>query len=235
MNKAAYLAFVLAVTPALHNLRAADAPATATPVPAVAEPLSPVGKWSWFTGPDLTFDARGAVTGAHRPAVWFWTDEDKHELQIVWGGPVPGLDKVTLAANGKHLEGSNNDGTPVSGDRISEASAPTGAASPVGTWNWFYGPDLTFHADGTITGVGRTARWTWIDAAQRQLRIDFEGEWSAYHDTLTLSADGSRLQGTNNVGAAVTGDRIAPAQPASASSPAPAAPPSATTVNPAGT
>lgn len=219
MNKTTCFFLMLLGALTAGNLLAADPPAASNP--------TPVGKWKWFTGPDLGFNIRGEVTGAHRPAVWFWTDEDKRELQIVWGGPLPGLDKVVLSEDGKRLRGANNDETPVSGTRIVEAgvSAAVVSANPVGTWNWFFGPDLTFHEDGTVTGENRTATWSWVDKGKRQLKVDFGGAFAGFTDTLTLSDDGSHLQGVNNTGTDVTGDRVSAAPAADAavsSSPVPA-------------
>lgn len=225
MPKILFLGLCLSGLLAVGSVRA-DAPsastpaATATPAPVVKP--TPVGNWKWFVGPALTFDAKGAVTGTRRPAVWFWLDEDKRELQVVWGGPDPGLDKLTLSEDGNRLEGSNNDGTPISGSRIVEAPEPAAPAagtgvvtnvSPLGTWSWFFGPDLTFHEDGTVTGENRTARWVWTDQSKRELRVDFGGDYSGYRDSLTLSEDGKRLRGVNNTGMEISGDRLASPTP----------------------
>lgn len=235
MNKTTCFTWLLFGALVVGGLQAEDSPA--------ATNRTPVGKWDWFTGPALTFNAKGAVTGARRPAVWFWTDKDKQKLQVVWGGPVPGIDKLTLSDDGEILRGSNDDGTLVSGARTADAPTteeapfnpvtPPDVPSPAGTWSWFVGPDLIFHPDGTITGEDRTARWSWVDVSKRQLKIDFGGEWSMYRDTVTLSEDGKSLRGVNNVGTIITGERIA-ATPADAlTPPSPSTP--AKSISPVGT
>lgn len=213
MHKASFLALLLSCTLTSTGLRAADEPA-ASPSPA-ADP-TPVGTWNWFVGPPLTITAAGAVTGASRPAVWFWTNQGNHELEIVWGGPRAGLDKLTLSEDGDTVEGNNDDGTPISGHRQPPpASVPVAkpvAASAdnlIGKWK-FHAPELTFREDGTATGKGVTARWEWSDKAKRELLLTVAGEGSPLKETMVLSIDGGQLQNARSVGMALSGERATP-------------------------
>jgi hypothetical protein len=78
----------------------------------------------------------------------------------------------------------------------------TGASScsrMPGNWSWFNG-SVVIRPDGTATGGGLTATWS--------CKNDYVVmHWShGYTDRLTLSRDGTHLEGTNGM-ITVTGDR----------------------------
>ena len=86
-----------------------------------------------------------------------------------------------------------------------QAGAPRGTEASScsrmpGTWSWFNGGSVVIRPGGTATGGGLTATWS--------CKNDFVVmHWShGYTDRLTLSRDGSHLEGTNGI-IAVTGDR----------------------------
>ena len=97
-----------------------------------------------------------------------------------------------------------------------------------GEWNWVDGQRLVITPDGRIEvwkGAGRinTAVWTCTEPAQR--RYVFRHASGGWVDTVTLSADGNGLLGTNNVGSTIRGSRIR----GGSQSPNPAGAPPATT------
>ena len=218
-----------AATPAAP-IAASARTATATPPASIA--VGPVGTWSWFFGPDLTFTADGAVTGAVRPAHWSWTDPAKRALKIEWGSDDPNVDTLTLSADGNTLEGSNDDDMAVSGHRLNPAAAPTadapsdlaptGTGSPVGKWRWFKGNPLIFRQDNYVVSSGRLGRWDWTDESKRELKVQWARSTTVDH--LTLSADGTHLDGMDTTGTKVSGQRMplsADASPAATAESAP--------------
>ncbi len=88
--------------------------------------------------------------------------------------------------------------------------------SLVGQWLWGAGGGITeIRADGTGNDArGNTLKWTIRDAAERSYVL----RWShGYTDTVTLSADGTSISGTNQTGlrfsATRVGDTSSPKQP----------------------
>jgi hypothetical protein len=85
-----------------------------------------------------------------------------------------------------------------SGSGTGTYSAQPIAAGIIGSWKWFNGSTVTFSHGGSCVGTDRTlvvpCTWQVIDATQRTIRIS----WSnGYTDELRLSADGTKLDGTN--------------------------------------
>lgn len=72
----------------------------------------------------------------------------------------------------------------------------------VGNWLWFSGAITTINADGTFKGNSLTGSWTCKGN-------DVTMIWShGYNDRLTVSADGRKLNGTNNIGFSISGPRV---------------------------
>jgi hypothetical protein len=86
------------------------------------------------------------------------------------------------------------------------APAPAPTLTIAGAWSWFNNTVSTFNADGTGRATNNfTCRWRVLDAAARRIEINWNnGQWV---DTLTLSADGRSLAGTNQRNMRVTGTR----------------------------
>lgn len=83
-----------------------------------------------------------------------------------------------------------------------------------GAWNWVDGQTLVIHKDGKATWYkGGTqiygGTWELLDATARRFR--FRTERGGYVDTVVLSADSQRLDGTNNEGKTLHGSRRAEA------------------------
>lgn len=108
------------------------------------------------------------------------------------------------------------------------ATAAEPCKAAIGQWNWFIGGKVALAENGD-------ARWTPAVASM----VPASGTWrcdpqagayivtwqNGFIDTLTLSADGSKLNGTSSTGAAVSGWRgVAPAA-APAATPAAKTPP----------
>lgn len=79
----------------------------------------------------------------------------------------------------------------------------------LGAWHWFTGSTVEIKPNGVIPGQGHS--WACLDGSRGRYRIVWsDGTWI---DTLTLSADGNRLQGTNQINNRVWAERISKAKP----------------------
>ncbi|WP_320172242.1 hypothetical protein [Maridesulfovibrio sp.] len=87
----------------------------------------------------------------------------------------------------------------------------------VGKWKWFTGSVAEFYAGGRMPGAGNS--WKCADPSRGTFIITWSnGKWV---DTLTMSQDGNRLDGQNQIGNRVWGTRLSGAVSA-APPPAPA-------------
>lgn len=75
--------------------------------------------------------------------------------------------------------------------------------SLAGCWKWSNGSYITIDNDGTAHNGPFGATWNTVDAHHGRYTII----WPSFVDTLTLSADGSALGGTNNFGIPVSAAR----------------------------
>jgi len=80
-----------------------------------------LGEWLWFNGGLTTLFADGTVTGEHHilpgnSGTWECTNPAKRKFIITWskGG---WINELTLSGDGKRLDGTNQEGSPVSGRR----------------------------------------------------------------------------------------------------------------------
>ena len=78
----------------------------------------------------------------------------------------------------------------------------------VGFWSWFDGGTVTIRPDGTMghDPSDNSGMWDCTDPDEGTVTLRWQGEGGL--DTLTLSADGMRLQGTNSAGMSVSGRRV---------------------------
>jgi hypothetical protein len=93
------------------------------------------------------------------------------------------------------------------GATLEPIASPTGADSAVGTWVWFNASRVNISPDGALYVNGQAApagTWVAVDAVSRQYQLSWK---SGAVDRLTLSADGSGLAGSNQVGTHVTAGR----------------------------
>jgi hypothetical protein len=77
-------------------------------------------------------------------------------------------------------------------------------ADVLGTWSWFNGKTVTISPDHTLKADGDSGTWKAVSADGRTVQLSWASSWV---DTLTLSADGKRLEGHNNEGNEVSGTR----------------------------
>jgi hypothetical protein len=80
-----------------------------------------------------------------------------------------------------------------------------GSGDIVGKWKWFNGAEVTFYSNGAVDASNNAkGSWQCADPAGRVYVVKWTNGWT---DTLTLSTDGQRLRGKNNMGAPVTATR----------------------------
>lgn len=183
---------------------------------------SPVGTWDWVDGMTLVVEAAGTFTLYRTDRTMSsqgrWDALDgparRYRLSHARGGYV---DTVTMSDDGWELAGTSSTGYRLQGRRRG-VGAGTGAWQPgrgarelfPGTYDWTDGQTLVVRADGTLEvlrGSRRTneGRWEVEDAAAGRIRLEYrQGGWV---DTVTLSADGREIDGTNNRGVRVYGTR----------------------------
>jgi hypothetical protein len=95
-----------------------------------------------------------------------------------------------------------------------QAEEPASKTDPiVGHWIWVGTRNVTVNADGTAKQPGEaTAEWKWVDVHGTTER-KYEFIWNRaggriYIHKLVLSADGQRLDGTNQKGERVWAKRV---------------------------
>jgi hypothetical protein len=120
------------------------------------------------------------------------------------------VDTVTLAPDGRSLDGTNNANAKIHGTKQGAFDAAL-AAALAGSWNWVEGQTLIIAADGTcrVLQAGteiNTCRWEVTDVASRSLRFTHRnGGWV---DSVTLSSDGRALDGVNNRNTRLHGEKV---------------------------
>jgi hypothetical protein len=90
------------------------------------------------------------------------------------------------------------------GDKETEPQRASSCAKLIGVWSWFIGGDVTFKSDGSYVQPQSSLTGTWTCKSDYVLML-----WShGYTDRLTLSRDGTHLEGSNSNGFdGVSGDR----------------------------
>jgi len=84
---------------------------------------------------------------------------------------------------------------------VPRGGSVSGCDSLIGTWKWFTGKNHAFGPNGTSSASGTS--WQCVDSQRRVVRITWDnGKWV---DTLTISPDGKRVEGTNQRGGRVWG------------------------------
>jgi len=149
------------------------------------------------------------ATGGPFVASWQAVNAAQRMYAITWSQPV--TTKVTISADQRSLTGGNQYGGNDTATRIS------GSSGLVGTWNWVdvvtpskvtVTSDSSSNSTGTFTTVSSKATWhgKWQATGAQSYTMTFS---DLPLQTLTLTADGSRLSGTDQYGNAVSETRAA--------------------------
>lgn len=187
-----------------------------SPSPALALPHLPgvnpiVGCFQLISGGVVTVLPNNKVTGGPFIASWQTVNAAQRMYAITWSQPV--TSKVTVSADQRSLTGGNQYGGNDAATRIS------GSSGLVGTWNWVdvittikvtVTSDGSSNSAGTFTAVTSNAswhgRWQATAGAPRSYTMTLS---DLPLQKLTLTADGSRLSGTDQYGNVISETRAA--------------------------
>lgn len=172
------------------------------------------GHWNWVGDQTLEISANGTFE-VFRGLVkinegkWVSLGGAQFRLTHYRGGWV---DTVNLSADANVIDGVNNQGNAVRGTRqgarVTNPTLPGAAPGLPGRWEWVAGQTLEISANGTFEvfqGLAKINEGRWVSLGGAEFRFTHSnGGWI---DTVTLSADGKTLTGTNNRGNPVQGTR----------------------------
>ncbi len=172
-----------------------------------------IGKWKWFTGGEVNIQPDGHLNGDPK-STWTCKDPASRTIEMSWNNGQY-IDTLALSGDGLRLEGKNQYGHRVWGEKIQAAAPTLPIASPacgnaVGDWKWFTGGVVKIQPDGHLNGDPKST-WTCQDPASRTIEMSWNN--GQYIDTLALSGDGLRLEGKNQYGDRVWGEKIQAAAP----------------------
>jgi hypothetical protein len=165
------------------------------PPPAVkADVDAIVGCYQWFNNAPVVIRTDGTMLGGPFTGRWRLVSAAQHAYTFTWP---EATDTVTISSDQRSLSGGNQYGYPVSGTRNS------GSSGLVGTWRWPNGVPVIVYPDGKFSAATFRGTWQAIDASRGIYAL----RWPNPVDSVTLSADGSHVSGTNQYGVAISGTR----------------------------
>jgi hypothetical protein len=154
-----------------------------------SDPL--VGCWQWFNNSAVIVHSDGLLTAGPFTAHWRRVDSSRHIYTITWPEAV---DATALSPDGRTLTGGNQYGFQMSATRL------TGGAGLAGTWQWYNGAVVTIQPDGSFFVGNLRGRW-------RGSGLSYSLTWPKPVDTLTMSADRTRVDGGNQFGVHTSGTK----------------------------
>jgi TIR domain len=182
--------------PALTNKPGSQiAPPTSLPMAKSAfDPI--VGCYQWFNNVPVLIHADGTIVAG--PFTGHWRSVNaRHAYTFSWP---EAIDTITISPDQQSLSGSNNYGYPTSGTRIA------GGTGLIGTWRWPNAVPVAVSPGGTFSAATFRGRWQAVDPSRGIYTLT----WPGPVDSVTLSADGSRVSGANQYGVAISGTRTQP-------------------------
>jgi len=179
------------------------------------DPRIIAGKWNWVSGQQLEIFTDGTLkvwlNGSQiNTATWICTDKNTrsytfHHQQGGW------IDNVILSGDFNTLTGRNQQGSSLSGTRISSGVMSFDPKVISGRWNWVSGQQLEIFTDGTLKvwlngSQINTAAWECTDKNTRS--YTFHHQQGGWVDNVILSGDFNTLTGKNQQGSSLSGNRI---------------------------
>lgn len=172
-----------------------------------------------FTGDDrgswvARVDASGAITGTSTSEIYEVEDTISGTLSSSGEANMSGTVGTSVfsgnfsrsgQASGAWTNADEDSGT-FTGRRVSSIIPPDTSeeAKLPGCWNWSNGVYIVIDADGTARNGLVNATWISDDIAEGRYTIT----WPPIVDTVSLSADGRKLNGTNTFGFPITATRV---------------------------
>jgi hypothetical protein len=166
--------------------------------PAVDAGVDPiVGCYQWFNNASVVIRADGTIIGGPFTGHWRLVSAPRHGYTFTWPEV---LETLTISPDQRSLSGGNQYGYPTSGTRIA------GSIGLIGTWQYSSGWVVVVSPNGTVSSGSFRGKWHLVDAS----RGIFALTWPSPVDSVALSADRSRVSGTNQYGVAISGERTTP-------------------------
>jgi hypothetical protein len=164
-----------------------------------------VGCYQWYNGAPVAIHSDHTLTGGPFTAQWQVVNAAQRTYSFTW--PQPAISLVAVSFNQRGLSGENQYGFTLTGARIA------GRSGLVGVWNVFSGVPMTITVNGNGSYSSTTATGTFLGSWQPKY-----GSPGVYTmtgadlpwDSVTLSADGSRISGADQFGVATSGVRTTP-------------------------
>jgi hypothetical protein len=162
-----------------------------TPASSAADPM--IGCWHWFNNVEVAIRPDGTMNAGPIAAHWRLADSGRRIYHFTWPEAV---DTVVLSADGRTISGGNQYGIPMTATRLSAGPAIAGF------WRWYNGAVVTIRPDGMFNVGSITGRWAQTPQGT------FTLTWPDPVDTVTLSSDRQRLNGSNQYGFRITATKI---------------------------
>lgn len=152
-----------------------------------------VGCWHWFNNTSVVIHSNGVMTAGPFTAQWRLVDSSRRVYNFTWPEAV---DSAALSPDGRTLSGGNQYGFQMSATRLS------GGPGLAGNWLWYNGGTVTIQPDGSFFVGSIRGRWSGAGLA-------YSLTWPKPVDTVTLSPDHTRVNGSNQFGVHISGTRTA--------------------------
>jgi hypothetical protein len=173
-----------------------------------------LGRWRWFNGAMVECFPDGSCVASNGFDATWTCLEPKGRFEIRWAQPgqtVPYVDTVGLSADGWELEGVNQSGQGVGGQRPEfEGGEPaSGCDSLIGSWRWANGATVQCGADGRCASDRDVSGpWRCINETGRfEIRWGRVGRPDQFIDNVVVSPLGTYLTGKNQYGVATGATR----------------------------
>jgi len=139
----------------------------------------------------VVINANGLMTAGPFTAQWRTVDPTRRVYTFTWPEAV---DSTRLSPDGGSLSGGNQYGFNMSATRIG-----VGLGLP-GMWRWYNGVVVAIQPDGSFLAGNIRGHW-------RGSGTSYTLTWPKPVDTVTLSADHARVDGSNQYGVHISGTK----------------------------
>ena len=150
-----------------------------------------VGCWRWFNNAPVSINADGTITTGPFTAHWRLADAARHVYHFTWPEAV---DSVAMSPDGRTISGGNQYGIPMNAVRL------TPGTDLAGSWRWYNGVIVNILPNGTFTAGNTGGRW-------QRTADGYALTWPPPVDTVTLSSDHRRVNGSNQYGFHISGTK----------------------------
>jgi hypothetical protein len=150
-----------------------------------------VGCWHWFNNVQVAINSDGTMTAGPFTAHWRLANAAQHVYHFTWPEAV---DSVVLSPDGRTIAGGNQYGTLMNAARLTPGS------DLAGSWRWYNGVIVNISPNGTFTAGTTGGRW-------QRTAAGYALTWPPPVDTVTLSNDQRRVNGSNQYGFHISGTK----------------------------